>query len=168
MVILVKMEEGLLLSKKFYLTVITILIASNLITFLYSAKETTTYNKSYTFKSSNFSDHWKLSGYGLSITPTIIKSGNGKLYYLGDINNIKTAKYFELNVYVTFKNNERELLQRNSISGHVYDAGYIDVGSVENSANKFDKLGFEEIKEIFAVVKWETENGQNHEERINL
>ncbi|WP_143561054.1 hypothetical protein [Sporosarcina sp. P3] len=128
-----------------------------------------TKNEHHYLKLSGESSHWKLNDYEIEITPKIMSSGNGKLYFKPTDNNYVT-EYYDFGMRAII-NNEETTLQKQVVSGPEDFKGGINTGSVEGPAfftKTRNPIMLEDVNEIYAVIKWEDNDGKMQEETISL
>lgn len=154
---------------KLYLFLIIFLLLTNVATLLFFSTQSSKTNNYYYLKLENETKSWKLSNFEIIITPEKIKVGNGKIYYLGNLNDIEDATFFDYKLYVDNLGG-KQMIQNKTIAGPpIYDAGFIETGSIESLLIKNEnKINIGNFKNIYAVIKWETKDGQIFEEKMNL
>lgn len=114
-----------------------------------SNKET---NTNYYFSLSGESDHWKMNGYEIIITPEGYKVGNGKLTMKNE--DEYEAEFFDLDIY-SVVDGEKNSLHGRSISSEGTDIAEQTIGATEGEDDALTDPA--EIDEIHAVISWNEE-----------
>lgn len=108
------------------------------------------------------SDHWKLDGYEIVMTPEESKAGFGTLRMKGEDEHM--ADFFSYHVYIVVDGEENSL-HSGSVSGGT-DIAEQTTGTIENEGENFTE--FPEVDEIYMVVNWNDDTNGDQEERIDL
>ncbi|KPV56434.1 hypothetical protein QJ48_27585 [Paenibacillus sp. A3] len=125
-----------------------------------------------TFKVSFLSgrgEHWELDNYVIVKTNTSIRRGNGKLTYLGNLNEIKDSNYFKYSFYEKRgEKNEKLVLEelKTSNSGNINLLENLKIGSIEGPIEETDKN--QEPVSYYLKIEWVDNEGISKKEEIPL
>lgn len=109
------------------------------------------------------SEHWKLSGYEIVITPEGYKAGNGTLTMKDHAEHM--AHFFSFDAYAVV-DGEEDRFHGHSVSGEADIAEQIP-GTIDGDDEAMKELS--EIDEIYVVINWNDQDTDgDREERIVL
>ncbi|WP_047984365.1 hypothetical protein [Ornithinibacillus californiensis] len=114
------------------------------------------------------SDSWELTNYEVVLTQEDFKAGNGTLRFKNE-NNYKTD-WFEVITHVVI-NNKDTVVNHNIESGPGTVLTEKSTGGIEGPAYLDENnapITMDDVDEIYMVVKWNDNNNQKVEEKIDL
>jgi len=110
------------------------------------------------------SDHWKLDGYEILMSPDEFKAGYGTLTMKGEDKHM--ADFFSFHVY-TVVDGEENSLHSGSVSGET-DIAKQTTGTIKGEGGE-NLTKFLEVNEIYMDVRWnDNDTDGDQEERIVL
>jgi len=115
------------------------------------------------------SENWVANSYQISLTPDVLKVGNGTLDMKSG-SEYKT-EYLHLEVHAVI-NGEDTLVQTKTVTGSETDISQVNTGTIEGDApiNKDgEKIKMEDISDIYMTIEWEDmTKGKKVKERMDL
>ncbi|MET4559838.1 hypothetical protein ABIA69_000981 [Lysinibacillus parviboronicapiens] len=111
---------------------------------------------------------WELSGYEIELTPNSSKFGNGILTMKNTTE--YSSDFFSFEVHATI-NNKVEVMQKHQSSGEQVNIATKKMGSIEGNelpSKNGDYISINELSDIYMIIKWNDQQGNKKEERINL
>ncbi len=111
---------------------------------------------------------WELSGYEIELTPNSSKFGNGILTMKNTTE--YSSDFFSFEVHATI-NNKDEVMQKHQSSGEQVNIATKKMGSIEGNelpSKNGDYISINELSDIYMIIKWNDQQGNKKEERINL
>ncbi|MCP3776582.1 hypothetical protein NLX71_25385 [Paenibacillus sp. MZ04-78.2] len=114
-------------------------------------------------------EHWKLDNYTIVKTNTSIWRGNGKLTYLGSLNEIKDSNYFKYSFYEKHGEKKEKLVLeglKKSNNGNIDILENLKVGSIEGPVEEMDKN--QGSVRYYLEIEWVNNEGVSKKEEIPL
>lgn len=114
------------------------------------------------------SDSWSLTNYEIVLTQGDFKAGNGTLRIKNEDKYM--TDWFEFITHVVI-NNKDTVVHHNMESGPVTDLIEKSTGAIEGPAYHNENkapITIEQVDGIYMIVKWEDNNNNKIEERIDL
>lgn len=154
-------KEATSLNNKYLYLIIIILLITNIVSVItLSGKE----NTFYLLKMKGEGDYWRIEDYQFAYLPNMngAELGNGKVSYLGDIEEIKGD--IDLKIYDRY--NGEELLRQSEIA-RLEDNNFFITASGGSYLPLY--LNLKDINEkMYFTIEWETIDRDKHTEKIQM
>ncbi|MGE7094307.1 hypothetical protein ACQKII_23330 [Lysinibacillus sp. NPDC048646] len=114
------------------------------------------------------SESWELSGYEIELTPHSSKFGNGTLTMKNTTD--YSSDFFSFEVHATINNND-EVMQKHQLSGEQVNIATKKIGTIEGNelpSKNGDYISINDLSDIYMIIKWNDQQGNKKEERINF
>lgn len=162
--------------KKINLTIIIILVLSNIIFISMYIKSNKNYEngilKVYLLSGKN--QNWTVNNYKIIIADNQFKNGGAKIQYIGNKNDLKNLTYYEVNIIKVDRFNEakKDGLVAKSILSNKVDISIdenLGTGEISNDG-KVDLSNYDLVRkyDIYAVIKYQQKDRPVKEEKIKL